>query len=99
FHLSPLRLRALVRGRRELTFGQSVYAVVLEDVGHIHPAAHDVRELPQTDRGRVAVARDAKVDQLAVGEVRAGEHGRHAAVHGVEAVRVAGAILRGLGAA
>jgi hypothetical protein len=48
-----------------------VDAVVLDDVRHVHAAAHDVRELPEPDRGRVAVARDAEVDQVAVGEVGA----------------------------
>src|SRR5712672_122550 len=60
-HLPALCLRTLVRGRRELALGQPVYAVVLEDVGHVHAAAHDVRELPQADRRRVAVAGDAEV--------------------------------------
>src|SRR5256885_13451052 len=54
--LPPLRLASLVGGRRELALGQSVHAVVLEDVGHVRAAPHDVRELPQANRRRVAVA-------------------------------------------
>ena len=50
-------------------------------------------------RGGVAVAGDAEVDQLPVGEVGAGEDARHAAVDGVEAVRVAEEVVGGLGAA
>jgi hypothetical protein len=53
------------------------------------PRRIDVRELAEADRGGVAVAGHAEVDQVAVGEVGAGQHRRHAAVHGVEAVRVA----------
>src|SRR5205807_7989999 len=47
----------------------------------------------------VAVARDAQVDQLAVGEVRPGQRRGHAAVHGVEAVRVAEEVVGRLRAA
>ena len=68
-------------------FGQTVHAVVLDDVGHVHAAPHGVRELADADRGRVAVAGNAQVEQVAVGQVGAGQHRGHAAVHGVEAVR------------
>ena len=44
---------------------------------------------PSPIEARIAVARDAEIDQVAVGEVGAGQHRRHAAVHRVEAVRVA----------
>jgi hypothetical protein len=44
---------------------------------------------PRPIDARVAVAATPEVQQLAVGEVGAGQHRRHAAVHGVEAVRVA----------
>src|SRR4029079_3212393 len=94
-----LRLAALVGGGAELALGEAVDAVVLEDVGHVHAAAHDVRELAEADRGGVAVAGDAQVDQVTVGEVRAGQDRRHAAVDGVEAVRVAEEVVGGLGAA
>src|SRR5207244_9579766 len=53
----------------------------------------------EADRCGVAVARDAEVDQVPVGEVGAGEDRGHAAVHGVEAVRLAEEVVRGLGAA
>ena len=94
-----LRLDALVGGGGELALGEAVDAVVLEDVGHVHAAAHDVGELAEADRGGVAVAGDADVDELAVGEVGAGEDRGHAAVHGVEAVRLAEEVVRGLRAA
>src|SRR5207237_5028881 len=94
-----LRLAALVGGRRELALGEAVDAVVLEDVGHVHAAAHDVSELAEADRGGVAVAGDAEVDQVPVGEVRSGQDGRHAPVDGVETVRVAEEVVRSLGAA
>src|SRR5678816_1886224 len=84
---------------RDRALGEAVDAVVLEDVGHVHAAAHDVGELADADRGGVAVAGDAEVDQVAVGEVRAGEYRGHAAVDGVEAVRLPEEVVRGLGAA
>ena len=84
---AALRLRAAVGGGRELALGEAVHAVVLDDVDHVDAAPHRVRELAEADRGAVAVARDAEIDQVAVGEVGAGEHRRHAAVHRVEAVR------------
>src|SRR3954469_23951448 len=55
-----------------------------------------MRELAEADRGTVAVAGDAEIDQVAVGEVGAGQDRRHAAVHRVEAVRIAEEIRRGL---
>jgi hypothetical protein len=48
-----------------------------------------MRELAEPDRGRVAVVGDAEINQLAVGEVGAGQDRRHAPVHAVEAVRLA----------
>src|SRR6185503_9472512 len=60
--------------------------VVLDDIGHVDAAPDRMRELAEADRGAVAVARDAEIDQIAVGQVGAGQHAGHAAVHGVEAV-------------
>ena len=51
---------------------------------------------PSPIEARVAVARDAEIDQVAVGEVGAGQHRRHAPVHAVEAVRLAEEIGRRL---
>src|SRR6185312_5622304 len=45
-------------------------------------------ELPEADGGGIAVAGDAEVDQVAVGEVRPREHRGHAPVDAVEAVRL-----------
>src|ERR1700736_6152824 len=89
-------LRAFVRGGRELALGQAVDAVVLDDIDHVDGAADAVRELAEPDRGRVAVAGNTEIDQLAIGEVGAGQDRRHAAVHAVEAVRLAEKIGRRL---
>ena len=51
------------------------------------PRRMDVGELAEPDRGAVAVARNAEIDQVAVGEIGAGQHRRHAPVHRIEAVR------------
>jgi hypothetical protein len=91
-----LALAAGVGGRRELALGEPVDAVVLDDVGHVDAAPHRVRELAEADRRRVAVAADAEVEQLAVGEVGAGQHRRHPAVDGVEAVRRAEEVVGSL---
>ena len=93
---AALRFRTAVGGGRELAFGQAVHAVVLDDVDHVDATPHRMRELAEADRGRVAVARHAEIDEVAVGEVGAGEHRRHAAVHRVEAVRLAEEIVRRL---
>ena len=90
-------LGAAVGGGGELPLGQAVHAVVLDDVGHVHAAPHDVRELADADRGAVAVAGHAEIDQVAVRQVGAGQHRRHAAVHRIEAVRGAEEIGRRLG--
>src|SRR5262245_39673027 len=47
-----------------------------------------MRELAKSDGGGIAVAGDAEIDQIAVGEVGARQHRRHAAVHGIESVRI-----------
>ena len=91
-----LGLGALVGGRGELALGQAVDPVVLDDVGHVDAAADAVGELAEADRGAVAVAGDAEIDQLPVGEVGAGQHRRHAAMHRVEAVRGAQEVVRRL---
>ena len=93
---AALRLRAGVGGGGELALGQAVNAVVLDDIDHIHAAADGVGELAEADRGGIAVAGDAEIDEVAVGEIGAGEHRRHAAMHGVEAVRIAEEISRRL---
>ena len=82
-----LQLRADVGGRRELALGQAVAAVVLDDVDERQVAPHQVDELADADGAGVAVAADADAQQRAVGQQRAGRDRRHAAVHGVEAVR------------
>ena len=76
-----LGFRAAVGGRGELALGQAVDAVVLDDIGHVDAAADRMRELAEADRGEIAVAGDAEIDQVAIGEIGAGEHRRHAAVH------------------
>src|ERR1700739_3536886 len=53
-------------------------------------------KLAEPDRGRIAVAGNAEIDLLAVGEVGAGQHRRHAPVHAVETVRLAEKIGRRL---
>src|SRR5690606_9309609 len=65
----------------------------------VHAAPDRVHELADADRRRVAVARHAQVDQLAVGQAGAGQHRGHAPVHGVEAVRLAEEVVRRLAAA
>ena len=84
--LALLGRRGLVVGGRELALGEAVAAVVHDDVGHVHAPAHGMAELAEPDRGGVAVAGDADVDEVAVGDGGAGGDRRHAPVHGVEAV-------------
>src|SRR5436853_342470 len=59
-------------------------------------APQAVRELAEPDRRGIPVARHAEINQVAVGKIGPGEHGRHAAVHRVEAMRVAKEIGRRL---
>jgi hypothetical protein len=93
---TALGLRAAVGGGGELALGEAVDAVVLDDIDHVHAAPQRVRELPEADRGRIAVTGHAEIDEVAVGEIGAGEHRRHAPVHGIEAVGVAEEIGRRL---
>ncbi len=84
-----LQLGTDVSSRRELTLRQPVHTVVFDDVNHRQIAAHEVNELPDPDRGRIAVSADAETDQVAVREHRSGGHRRHASMDGVKAVRPA----------
>jgi|GEM_PF-6787582 len=79
-----LALRSTVGGGGKLSFGKAAYAIVLDDIGHAHPASHGIGELAQSNRGRVAITRDAEIDQLAIGQIGACEHRRHTSMHGVE---------------
>src|SRR5205814_6593799 len=94
-----LQLGAFVRGGGELPLGQAVDAVVLDDVDQRDVAPDHVHELAEADGGGVAVAGDADADEHVVGQHRAGGHGRHASVHGVESVRAAEEVGRRLGRA
>ena len=94
-----LRRRAKIRRRRELTLREPVHAVVLDHVQHAHVAPDRVTELAESDRERIAVARDADVGERAIRGVRAGHDRRHAPVHGVEAVRLLHEIRGRLGRA
>ena len=88
--------RALVGGRRELALGQPVNAIVLDDIDHVDAAANAMGELAEADRGGIAIAGDPEIDQVAIGEIGAGQHRGHAPVHAVKAVRLAEEISRRL---
>ena len=62
-------------------------------------AAHGIGKLAQADGSGVTIARHPQVQQIAVGHVGARQHRRHAAVHGVEAVRGAQKVIWRLGTA
>ena len=74
--LALLAERAGIGRGRELPLRQAVHAVVLEHVEDVHVAADRVAQLAEADRQRVAVARDADVDEVAVGRVRPGRRVR-----------------------
>jgi hypothetical protein len=71
---AALRLRAAIGGGGKLTLGQAVDTVVFHDIDHVDAAADGVSELAEADRCGVAVAGDAEIDEVAVGEIGAGEH-------------------------
>ena len=81
--------RVGVHGCRVLALGEAIAAVVLDDVSHIQIAAHHMRKLTHTDRGRIAIARHADINQFTIGEIGAGRDGGHTPVHAVETVRAA----------
>ena len=77
--------KSLLSSGGELALGQSIHAVVLHDVDHVHIAAHDMLELAHADAGCVAIAGDADAFQGVIAEERAGRNGWHASVQAVEA--------------
>ena len=97
--LALLGHRADVGRRGELSLGEPVHAIVLEHVQHVHVAADGVRHLAEANGERVAVAGDADVREVAIGGVGPRRHRWHAAVHGVEAVRLLHEVRGGLGRA
>ncbi len=62
-----------IGGGGKLAFGQAVNAIVFNDIDHVDAAADGVRELAEADRGGIAVAGNAEIDQIAVGEIGAGQ--------------------------
>jgi len=88
------RRTALVVGGRELALGQSIAAVVHDDVDHVQPPPNGMRELAETNRGCIPIARNADVDEVAIGEVGPRRHGRHSPVDAVEAVAAAQKVCR-----
>ena len=97
--LALLRRRSLVVGRRELALGQPIAAVVHHDIDHVELPPDNVPELTEPDRGGIAIARHADVDEVPVCEVRPRRHRRHAPVHAVEAVAAPQEVGRSLGGA
>ena len=94
---SGLRGRTDVGGGGKLPLGQSVAAVVLDDVRAINVPADQVTVLPQADAGRVAVAADAEHEKLSIGELRPRRRRRHAPVQAVETVSLLDEVGRRLG--
>ena len=90
---SLLAATAPVGCGRELPFGQTIDAVVFDDINHADTTAHRVSKLTQTNRGRITIARDTQVEQFAIGQIRTGQHAGHAAVHRVETVACAKEII------
>ena len=82
-------LRVLVVGRRELALCKTVCAVVFNNVGHVEPATDGVTELAQADGCGISVSGNADINQIVVGQVGAGRHRGHPAVHPVKSVGTA----------
>ncbi len=88
-----------VRRSRELALGQTIYAVVFDDVYHGQVAAHHVHELTDAYGRGIAIAADTQTQKVLVSQQCAGSDGRHTSVDRVEAVRQAQEVGRRLGRA
>lgn len=69
-----LGLAAGISRSGKLPLGQAVHAVVLDQVQHVQIAADGMPELAKTNGQRIAVARHANADQVAVAGMGAGGH-------------------------
>ena len=98
-HDAALGFRPLICGSRKLALGQTVDAIVLDDVGHVDAAPHHVRELAQSNRGGIAIAGNTEIKQLAIGQIGPRQYRGHAAMHGIESMRCTEKIVRRLGTA
>src|SRR5687768_8310799 len=72
---------------RELSFRETIHAVVFENVEKVYVSAHGMAKLSKADRKGVAVARNADHHELAVRGGGTRRNGGHAAVNAVKAVR------------
>src|SRR6184192_1374329 len=59
----------------ELSFCQTINAVVFDDINNIHIAAHHVTEIPQADNRRIAIARYADKHEGMISQIGAGGYG------------------------
>jgi hypothetical protein len=72
---APFLFFAPRSGGREPCLGQKpVHAVILDVVDHVEAPPHRMGELAEPDRRGIAVARNAEIDEVAVGEIGAREH-------------------------
>ncbi len=81
-----LQLRTEVGSGGELPLGETVNAIVLNDVDQGQIAPHEMGKLAEADGGRIPVAADPQAHHGVVGHQRAGGHGGHAAMDAIEAV-------------
>jgi hypothetical protein len=70
-------------------------SAVFDDIGHVDAAPDRMRELAEADGGGIAVAGNTEIDQVAVGEIGAGQDRRHPAMHRIESVGIAEEIVGG----
>ena len=98
-HAAGLALAAGIGRGRVLTLCETVAAVIHHDIDHVEVTAHSVHELSHADRCRITVTGHTKVDEVLVDHVGTGGDRWHAAVHGVESVRLAKEVGRRLGGA
>ncbi len=86
-HTGIFQFLTHIRRRGKLALGQTVNAVVLDDVHRRNIAANHVLELAQPDAAGIAITADANRNQLVVGGGSPGRNRGHTPVQRVEAVR------------
>ena len=72
-------------GGRKLAFGQTVNAVVFDDINHRRIAAHSMFELSHANASRVAITGETDTAQASIAKQCAGRNGGHTTVQTIEA--------------
>ncbi len=87
-YMAVVAKRPVGGGRRILTAGHAINAVVDDDGGEVEIAAGGMNEMVAADGGGIAIAHDDNDLKLGIGQLDSGGKGERSAVGGMERVEI-----------